>query len=419
MTCTPSTWRLGAVARLEAALAMLEAHERDVRAWVTYDVAAARRTAAQIDAQPIPSGLAGMVVGVKDTIDVAGFATGCGAKSVGVHADSDAHAVARLRAAGAVILGKTVTAQHAYLDPGPTRNPRNRSRTPGGSSSGSAAAVAAGMADLCLGTQTGGSIIRPASYCGVVGFKPSLGRYPMNSVRALAPSFDTLGILARDMDAVIAADRVLAGEPPLPMSTAPASPRIAVCLTPLGRDSDAGAAAALQPTIRRIAAVGFATSDARVPESLNHASDASSILVAREAASMFPKEDSSEWWNLGPQIRDLLRRGARVNAVQEANARLTISSARAELDEWLEAFDALMIPSAPGEAPPFKEGTGDSIYNRGLTALGLPCLSLPLCFGAAGLPIGVQLVTRSGNDDLLLAIGRRVETDARRCARLA
>lgn len=409
MTCTPSTSRLGAVARLEAALALLEGPERDVRAWVVYDAASARQSAARIDAQRCAPPLGGMVVGVKDTINVAGFATGCGAEPVGALADRDAHGIARLRAAGAVMLGKTVTAEHAYLDPGPTRNPRDPSRTPGGSSSGSAAAVAAGMADLCLGTQTGGSIIRPASYCGVIGFKPSLGRYPMSGVRALAPSFDTLGMLARDMAAIIAADRVLAGEPPLPLGAAPASPRIAVCLTPLGRDSDAGAAVALEPIMPRIAAAGFSTIDVQAPESLNRASDASSIIVAKEAAGIFPKEGSSAWRTLGPQLRDLLRRGARVDADEETTARLAIGSTRVELAEWLDAFDALVIPSAPSEAPSFEEGTGDSRYNRGLTALGLPCLSLPLCFGERGLPIGIQLVTGFGQDDALLAIGRRME----------
>ena len=141
---------------------------------------------------------------------------------------------------------------------------------------------------------------------------------------------------------------------------------------------------------------------------------ASSIIVAREAAGIFPEVGSSAWRRLGPQLRDLLGRGARVDAGQEASARLTISSAREELDEWLEAFDALMIPAAAGEAPPFDEGTVDSLYNRGLTALGLPCLSLPLCFGAVGLPIGVQLVARVGKDDLLLTIGKIMESVARR-----
>lgn len=347
--------------------------------------------------------LAGLALGVKDIIDAPPYATGCGSP---IHAGTmparDAAAVAQLRAAGAVVMGKTVTTEFAFFSPGPTRNPYDGERTPGGSSSGSAAAVAAGFIDAGLGSQTAASITRPASFCGVVGFKPSYGSYSLSGVKGLAPSFDTLGALSRDVATMAAVHAVLANPlPAAPVAEATAPRRVGVCRTPwwdkagqATRDAmeDAAAAFAADTEVEDVDMAGF-----------EDAAELHAGIMAFEAAQTLACELAMQPDRLSPVLRGMLETGTRIRRDEHVRNLRRAEELRARVQDLTERYDVLLAPAAVGEAPLGLGATGDPIFSRAWTLLRLPAITLPGFVGPAGMPVGVQLIAGLHENERLLA----------------
>ncbi len=381
--------------------------DRALHAWVRLADDAALRGAA------LRSGpLRGMPFGVKDVLDVAGMPTRCGSPaSPDDPAPADADCVARLRAAGAVPIGKTVTAEFAHVTPGPTSNPANPGHTPGGSSSGSAAAVAAGMVPFALGTQTGGSMIRPAAFCGVVGFKPTYGLLSRRGMRVMCPSLDVIGWHA---DTVDTAGRV--GAVLLPGGDAKAGAsadigrhaalRIGFLPEPPGYRLEPAAANVLEQARRALLDRGHAVPAVAPPPSSARLLDAHGVLVAYEMARRLAPIATACGALLSPALRDTIGRGLSLSDADHAQARRLQESAR---DSWEHGFgdiDLVLTSSALGAAPAGLSHTGNSGFNKAWSVLGWPCLHLPVTVDAAGLPLGLLLVARPGADRQLLAWAR-------------
>ncbi len=383
--------------------------ERDgpIGAWEYLDAAAALRAAREVDALPGALPLKGVPVGVKDVMNTADLPTGYGsAVYAGSRPVTDAACVALARAAGAIVLGKTVSTEFAAASPGKTANPHHPAHTPGGSSSGSAAAVAAGMVPLAFGTQTAGSIIRPASYCGVVGYKPSFGLIDRSGVKALADSLDTVGFFARDVADAAWFAAVLAGRPLLAEAVAPAQPRIGLYDEANWSDLSTENAAALEHAVRALRAAGATTvALPRHPlhDELNAAQQA---LMDWEVPRALAFERTRMFDRLTPVSQAFVSRQP-PSPAQYDEARALALTARADLATVFSGVDAWLAPAAPGPAPLGLGSTGDPLFNRIWTVLHCPCLSLP-CTTAGGLPVGVQLIT-AADDATAFAIAALLE----------
>jgi len=364
-----------------ACLERIHAREDELLAWAHLDPEAALAQARERDGEPARGPLHGIPVGVKDVIDTGDMPTAYGSPIYAGHRPGrDADAVAWLREAGAVVLGKTVTTEFATYEPPPTVNPHDPARTPGGSSSGSAAAVAAGMAPLAYGTQTAGSVIRPASFCGVVGFKPAHGWRSAAGIKRLSERLDTLGLFARGV-----ADAALLGGFTAPEARAG---RVAFCRTPWWTALEDGGRAAVEA-----AAVRLGADEVELPPEFAGLAAAQEAAMAFDVARSLEPEWREHRDGLSETLRDYLER-ARAVPVEEAEAAVALRDrARARLPELLEGLDALLVPAALGEAPLRAEGhTGDPLLCRAWTLLGVPAISVPGLAGPAGMPIGVQLV---------------------------
>ncbi len=387
-------------ALVEACLERIEARDPKVRAWVHLDPERARAEARRRDRERPRGTLHGVPIGVKDIIDTHDFPTERGsALFQGRRPRVDAACVARLRDAGAIVLGKTVTTEFAFFAPGPTTHPLNPEHTPGGSSSGSAAAVADFQVPAALGTQTAGSIIRPASFCGVIGFKPSYGRFPIQGVLPLAPSLDTVGFFCRELEDVPLVASVLAPWGPGPSRAV--SPRVAWLATSHWSEGEPAMRRALEAFVESLRGRGVYVLpfEARALEGLaelqNHRLASEALEVLGPVVAMDPTK-------VRPQTRELLETGARVPKNFSSQLNRALARARAFLEsEVFSQADVILTPAAPGEAPRGITATGDPLFNRIWTLLGLPCLTLPAGVGPNGLPIGAQLVGRFGGDEAL------------------
>ena len=382
---------------LDDCLARIAARDGDVRGWAYLDR----------DARGGDGPLAGLIVGVKDVIDVAGMPTTYGSPIyAGNGATLDAECVARLRAAGAVVLGKTVTAEFATYHPGPTVNPRKPGHTPGGSSSGSAAVVADGQADLALGTQTAGSMIRPASYCGALGFKPSFGRYPTAGVLDTAPHLDTLGLYARTLDMLVAADAVLADEDALP---APQSHlAIGLCRSPGWPLASAEMQAAFLAFADRLRSAGHDVAERELPAVFDGLPAAQALIHRREAWMEMGHILRDHPDRVSPEFRDMLEQGAPESDDDYATALDLQRACIALIPQIFRGVDMLLVPGATGAAPEGLTATGDPAFQRIWTALGVPCLGFPAAWRDDGLPLGLQIVGAAGADRKLLADARTI-----------
>ncbi len=389
---------------LEACLERSAAREPEIKAWVCFDAAAARGAAEAASGR-----LAGVPLGVKDVFDTADFPTAYGSLLYAGHRPAvDAAAVALARAAGCVLPGKTVTTEFAYFHPGPTANPRNPAHTPGGSSSGSAAAVAAGMVPFALGTQTAGSLIRPAAFCGIVGYKPSFGAVPTYGVKQLGWSLDTVGVFARDVEDVALLAEVisdLALRPPAD----PGTPRLAVCRTAQWDAADDAAKATLERAAAAARRAAAEVRDVAMPPACAHLLADQHTVMAWEGARALAHERRTARDRLSLPLRDLTDAGAAMSPEAYLQARMRTPKARAAFDALAGEFDAVLTLPAPGEAPKGLAATGDPLFNRIWTLLGVPCLTLPAGTGPSGLPLGVQLVGSFGADARLLAAGAWLE----------
>ena len=393
--------RAGTVSPVElvdACLARIRALDGELRAWAHVDgseaLATARERLAEARAGTLRGPLHGVPVGVKDIFDVAGMPTTGGARAFAHSRPSvDSAAVARLRAAGAVIVGKTVTTEFAYRDPAPTRNPWNTAHTPGGSSAGSAAALAARMVPLALGSQTVGSVLRPAAYCGVVGFKGTHGLVPVGGVIPLAWSLDHVGVLARSVTDAALAMSVLAGRSvePLPVST----PRLALAPALLRRALPE-LAAHIEGVADALARAGATVSKVELPPSFGEIHDAGLVVLEVEAAAYHEPRFQTNADDFGPEIRSLVQAGLRRSATDYVRANRTRLAFRDDVMPLLAAHDALLVPTAPGPAPAGLDSTGDGSLCAPWTSAGVPAISLPSGLAASGLPLAIQLVQAAG-----------------------
>lgn len=414
---------LKAVKVAEAFLAAIAARDQETKAWVTFEPDLVRAEAKRLDEYRgtghAIGPLHGIPVGIKDIIDTAGMATENGTVlDRGRRPHQDAVVVTRLRAAGAIILGKTVTTELAYFTPRETRNPHDPTRTPGGSSSGSAAAVAACMVPLALGTQTAGSVIRPASFCGVVGFKPSFGMIPRTGVLQQSAPLDTIGVLARSVeDAALIAD-VLAGHdagdpdslleaPPrlleLARSKPPLKPLFAFVKQPAWDQAEPTTQEAFGELVEEL---GEQCDETPLPNIFAEAAAAHRAIMTAGFARNLRRYHERGADQLSPQLLSAIEEGKAVTAVQYLSALDWRDVLHAGLERIFERYDAIVTPAAIGEAPVGLDSTGLPVFNSLWTLLGLPAVTLPLMQGPNGLPLGVQLVGRRGFDGRLLRTAR-------------
>ena len=379
-------------------------HEREaqVGAWAWLDPDQALAQARASDRRPATNPLHGVPVGIKDIIDTADMPTCYGSQIyAGHYPDEDAECIRLLRQAGAVIMGKTVTTEFAFYAPGKTANPHNLEHTPGGSSSGSAAAVADFHVPVALGTQTSGSIIRPASFNGVFGCKPTYNSYSLDGIHPLAPELDTLGAFSRSPDDLALLHGVLTRRHiQAPETVRPAT--VALVRTPAWDGADAQVQESVLGFADRLRQAGI---DVIEPDEdlLHDLMEVQQAYLARGAATSLGHITDRHPDQVRPQTRDLVAEGRRVG--DSFNARLQEALARGErfLSEVFSRADLVITPSAPGEAPAGLHNTGDPMFNRIWTFLQTPCMNLPLTRGANGLPIGMQLVCNKQQDERLFA----------------
>lgn len=378
---------------LEACLQRISEREPQVLAWRCLDIEAARAQARALDAGPLRGPLHGLPLAIKDLFDTRDLPSGYGSPIYAQHRPlADAAAVALCREAGAIVLGKTVTTEFATFTPGPTRNPHNPQHTPGGSSSGSAAAVAAHMVPLALGTQTAASIIRPAAYCGVVGFKPSFGLIPRAGIKSLSESLDTVGGFGRSVADVALLTSVLAGAPHWRRLQVDSAPRIGLCRTPHWQAAGAAARQALEACAQRLAQAGAEVVDVNLPASFNGLAEVHDQIMWAEAFKALTDERLHHSGQLSDNLRQRLAIGERIDFVHNRYNHRQVAYARADLDNVFAHCDMLLTLSASGEAEAGLERTGDPLFSRIWSALGLPSVHLPTTRGPAGLPLGIQLI---------------------------
>jgi Asp-tRNA(Asn)/Glu-tRNA(Gln) amidotransferase A subunit family amidase len=409
---------------VQACLERIRALEPKVQAWAFLDEEHALSQARAADerkrsGEPIGP-LHGVPVGLKDIIDTGDMPTENGTVlHQGRTPRHDATVVAMLRAAGAVMLGKTVTTECAYFAPGKTRNPHNPEHTPGGSSSGSAAAVAAGMVPLALGSQTNGSTIRPASFCGVYGYKPTHGLIPRHGILELSRTLDHVGLFARSIDDIALLAEQLAGHDERDPDTRPRArvpfrkiaseeppidPMLAFVKTPHWERVDAETKEAFSELLE---ALGDRVEEVELFPSAAEAWDWHKTIMETEMAANFEREWHSGRDKLSGQLRSLIERGREVRAIDYQRALRSIAPVVASFDElFMERYDAILTPAALGTAPKGLETTGDPSFCSLWTLCGMPAMSLPLMQGSNGLPLGVQLVGRRNFDARLLRTAR-------------
>ena len=364
--------------------------------------------AARMADKAAPGGLLrGIPVAVKDLYDTVDMPTGYGSPIYTGHRPvADASTVTQMRADGGVVLGKTVTTEFAYFAPGKTANPHNPAHTPGGSSSGSAAAIADFMAPLAFGSQTVGSTIRPASYCGVVGYKPSYGFVARAGMRPLAETFDTVGVLTRSVADAAYFVSVLSRRPSLRIAgTLDTPPRIGLCRTHEWPAADKDVAAALDTAVRLATDAGAQVRDITLPEIFSRLAKAQGVIVDYEAARTAAYDLAVHRNLVSKSFAERADAGFACPPEAYDEALLIVAEAQASLDAAMGDVDVLLCPSAPGEAPKGLGATGDPVFNRMGTALRVPCLNIPGLTGHTGLPVGVQLIGRFKDDRRVLAVG--------------
>jgi Asp-tRNA(Asn)/Glu-tRNA(Gln) amidotransferase A subunit family amidase len=380
-----------------------------IKAWAWLDPEQAIAQAQAVDRVGRQGRLAGVPVGIKDIIDTADMPTEHGSPIYrGNRPYADAASVALIRAASGVIFGKSVTTEFANRHPGPTLHPHNAKHTPGGSSSGSAAAVADFQVPLALGTQTGGSVIRPAAFCGVIGYKPSFGEFSRVGVKMQCHNLDTLGIICRSLEDVALLRAVLLVQQPHSVDRAANAPRVGFCRTPAWEHADADTHALLERTAGVLSAAGAAVQEV----TLNPADilDHHRRIFEFEAARNYAFEYEVHGDKLSEALRDgLLARGRALPVAAYIEALETAEVFRHRLDDLFAEVDVLLAPSTPGEAPKGLGSTGDPRFNSIWTLAWTPCLTLPAGNGRGGLPLGVQLVGQRFSDEALLDAAAWVE----------
>jgi Asp-tRNA(Asn)/Glu-tRNA(Gln) amidotransferase A subunit family amidase len=383
--------------------------EKEVGAFATLDLEAARKAAQQPRLKDKP--LRGLPVALKDIFDTADMPTEYGSPIyLGHRPKVDASMVALIRRAGGMPFGKTITTEFAHLDPGKTRNPHNPAHTPGGSSSGSAAGVAAGFFPIATGTQTGGSVIRPASFCGVAGYKPSFRLFPTVGVKCVSWHLDTAGLFAASVADVAFAASAIADRDLRVDGRAPSSPRIGVLRDQPWPAASGDMIAALDKVARAASAANARVRDIKLTPVLAAAFRAHSTIQAYEAARSLASEYERFRDKLAKGILELVENGFAIEAGAYDDARSTAGQARRALSDVMADVDVILSPSAPGAAPKGLGSTGSSTFNRLWTLMGTPCVNVPGLADPSGLPLGVQVIGRFGQDRATLEAAHFVET---------
>jgi aspartyl-tRNA(Asn)/glutamyl-tRNA(Gln) amidotransferase subunit A len=413
--------RLSPLELVEAALARIETLDGTIQAFCFIDAEKARRDAELLGQEAARGSFRGALHGVpfavKDIFCTEGVPTEAGSAVLAGHVPSfDAAAVARLKQAGAIMLGKTHTTEFANVDPAPTRNPWNTGYTPGGSSSGSAAAVAARMVPLALGTQTGGSTLRPAAYCGVVGFKPSFGRVSLHGVLPLTWCIDHVGFIGRSVADVALALEATAGFDPAD----PSSARLAVPKLDLGafaarppmvgrirdaffEEADPGILAAMDEAARQLSAAGASIREVRLPASFAAIYAAQHLAEEVEMAEIHAEQYAAKAALYRPKMRAAIELGFLVPPELYVRAQRIRRQFRADMIDMMKPFDALLLPTISAPAPEIHAGTGDWKFQSPWSSAGLPSISLPFGLSRSGLPLAIQLLGAPFAEAILLA----------------
>jgi Asp-tRNA(Asn)/Glu-tRNA(Gln) amidotransferase A subunit family amidase len=397
---------------VQASLARIDANDGDLQAWVSVDRDRALADARATDRMPRRSRLHGVPIGIKDIIDTADYETAYGSPIyAGYRPRADAACVSLLKQAGCVVLGKTVTTEFANITPARTRNPHDLQRSPGGSSSGSAAGVADFMVPLALGTQTAGSAIRPASYCGVHAIKPTYGAISTVGVKTLAQSLDTVSIFARTLADLALLLEILSGWPA--RSIEARAPRIGVWRTGNWHLLESDMAAAFERSVGLLIAAGADVFGIDLPPAIDQLSSDHATVMGYESARALAWELRTHPDKISQPLKQRLEAGWQVTRQSYDAVLAKAAEARVTLSHAFSECDFIFTPSCAGEAPVFGS-TGDSIFNRGWTLTGNPCVAVPVGKSAKGLPLGVQLVGAMGDDMALLAwadwLGQRLAT---------
>jgi Asp-tRNA(Asn)/Glu-tRNA(Gln) amidotransferase A subunit family amidase len=392
---------LSAAAAITRSLEVIGDHDKAIGAFVCH-----AENAGAASAGP----LRGIAVGIKDIIDTADFPTEMGSPIYGGwRPRADASVVAMLKQAGATIIGKTTTTAFASLDPTATRNPRNPEHTPGGSSSGSAAAVAAGMIPLALGTQTGGSVIRPASFCGVAAIKPSFRLLPTVGVKCYSWSLDTVGLFAAGVKDLAHGLSAMTSRPELLPHTATRTPRIGVVTQDFAGAPEAAGAEALQLAVMAAERAGASVCAPTLPEVVAEAWRVGLILQQFEAHQALAWEYRTHHEAMPPLLRAKLDETVGIEPAAYDEACRMAREGREALADLFAEVDVLLTFSAPGVAPKGLDSTGDARFNRLWTLMGVPCVNVPADVAEGGLPVGVQIIARFGDDAGALAAACFVE----------
>ena len=388
--------RLSPASLMEACLARIAAREPAVRAFAYHDPAQMMHAAQA----PRAGRLHGIPVGVKDVLDTADMPSGYGSPIWDDHHPrADAAAVAWTRAEGGIIAGKTVSTEFATRTPGPTTNPHDPARTPGGSSSGSAAGVAAGFFPVAFGTQTAGSIIRPAAFCGVTGYKPTFGMISRVGMKVMASGLDTIGVMARSVaDCALLAGAVSGRDLGDPARHAGRTPRVGLCRSPSWAHAAPETQALWQDAADRLARAGAAVTEMTLPPLFSQALDLHAVMMNAESARALGWEMLHHRDRISPGLRERMEWGLAQtpNAVDESNA--VFVAARRAFPEVTQDFDILVTPAAPGEAPTGLASTGEPVFNSLWSGLHVPCVTVPAGAGPNGMPLGLQIIGRAGED---------------------
>ncbi len=403
---------LTAEAVVQSCLERIRDREPMLRAWVHVAADEALAAARRADRNSL---MKGVPFGIKDIFDTADMPTGYGSPIYpGCRPSFTASAATLPRAAGGVLLGKTVTTEFANRHPGPTGNPHDLAFSPGGSSSGSAAAVADFMVPLAIGTQTGGSVIRPAAYCGVVGFKPSFNMFAPAGMHPNTETLDTIGIMARSVDDIALFRAAMMAIPHEKPAMPDRPPRLALCRTPHWEKAQPEGKSMLEDAANRLRAAGAEVIESELPNSCAHVSD----IQSRHSYFEAPRNHAPERYRHESQLSLALREGRiaggkRLTLEEFRGAWREADTMRAAASNWAGGFDAILTLPAPGQAPKTLASTGDAIFNGLWTLLHMPCLTLPAGEGPDGLPVGIQLVGKRHADARLLDTGLWVENKLR------
>lgn len=401
----------------EALLARIAALDSEILAWTWLEPAAAieaaRRSDRRLKAGGAPGPLQGLPVGVKDIYATAAIPTQMGSPAFAGHVPkASAAVIGRLEAAGGFVMGKTVTTECAFLTPGKTRNPWNPVHTPGGSSSGSAAAVAAGFVPAALGTQTNGSVIRPAAYCGVVGYKPTQGLIPIEGALTFSHTLDQPGLFTRSVADAASLAAGLTGAPaalPGEIVTCSAPPRLAAVKTPVWGQAEEHAQRNFADNIGTLRRAGARIEEIELPGSFDGAQGAIRTIMAVESAlnlEMLARDHASD---LSPTLRDFMAEGRNTGAVAYLKAMGVRLALKEALARFMEGYDAIITPPTTGEAPATLSQTGNPCFCSIWSLCGAPAVTIPVGFGPRGLPLGLQIAGGEGMDERVLCAARWCE----------